>query len=89
MKLAPFTSDKLGKSEIMCRLVGMVQTPAASLEQPGGVGVPEDRGSRALRRYPGDPLSSDQRLLMRNSARRFISWHSAVSGTAQAGRSLP
>src|SRR5919106_2148257 len=25
--LAPFTSDKPGKSEIMCRLVGMVQTP--------------------------------------------------------------
>ncbi len=28
VKLAPFTSDKPGKSEIMCRAVGMIQTPA-------------------------------------------------------------
>ena len=28
VKLATFTSDKPGKSEIMCRLVGMIQTPA-------------------------------------------------------------
>jgi hypothetical protein len=27
VKLAPFTSDKPGKSEIMCRAVGMIQTP--------------------------------------------------------------
>jgi hypothetical protein len=27
VKLAPFTSDKPGKSEIMCRGVGMIQTP--------------------------------------------------------------
>lgn len=27
VKLAPFTSDKPGKSEIMCRLVGLIQTP--------------------------------------------------------------
>jgi hypothetical protein len=27
VRLAPFTSDKPGKSEIMCRLVGMIQTP--------------------------------------------------------------
>jgi hypothetical protein len=30
-----------------------------------------------------------QRLLMRNSVRRFISWHAAVSVVAHAGRSLP
>jgi hypothetical protein len=29
VKLAPFTSDKPGKSEIICRLVGMIQTPGA------------------------------------------------------------
>lgn len=27
VKLATFTSDKPGKSEIMCRLAGMIQTP--------------------------------------------------------------
>jgi hypothetical protein len=29
VKLMPFTSDKPGKNEIMCRLVGMIQTPGA------------------------------------------------------------
>jgi hypothetical protein len=28
----PFTSDKPGKSEILCRGVGMIQTPGGQLE---------------------------------------------------------